>query len=218
MSIRRLTTKILRHWWAPGDIPLVTLMLTTLVIATYAITQATGWAETIREALGLQPGKPQTYLTYAILHGNTQHLVENALLLMLLGPPLERMMGAKTYALTISGLIVLGAAASTILAPGYWPSGEHPIGMSTATFALITTGAYLLVLKTTGPAPRATRNLWAGVVISTAACAILVYSSPAVYGGPALVGHIAAFLGGTTIALAHAGLNTVRREGINPSL
>ena len=218
MSIRKLATKILGHWWAPRDIPIVTLALTTLIVAVHTVTQAMGWNETVREVLGLQPGKPLTYLTYAILHGETQHIIENVLLMMLLGPPLERMVGAKIYALSISGLIALGAAASTILAKDYWPSEENPVGLSTATFALITAGAYLLVLKTTDPVPRAVQNLWAGAVISAAACAILVYGSLAVYGGPALVGHITAFLGGTTIGLAHASLSTVRKGGTNPSL
>ena len=79
------------------------------------------------------------------------------------------------------------------------------------TFALITAGTYLLV-KTIGPAPRTVKNLWTGAVISALACAILVYLSPLMYSGPALVGHITAFLCGTAIALADASLNTIRRN------
>ena len=69
-----------------------------------------------------------------------------------------------------------------------------------------------LVLKATGPAPRAVQNLWFGAAISALACAILVYKSLPVNGGPALVGHITAFLGGTAIALTDASLNTIRRN------
>ena len=212
MSIRKLAKEILRHWWAPRDIPIVTLALTTLIVAVHTITQAMGWNETVRETLGLQPGKPLTYVTYAVLHGDTEHLVENTLILLLLGPTLERLTGAKIYALAILGLITLGAAASTTLAHGHWASGENPVGLSTATFALITAGLYLLVLKATGPAPRAVQNLWFGAAISALACAILVYKSLPVNGGPALVGHITAFLGGTAIALTDASLNTIRRN------
>ena len=212
ISIRKLAKKILRHWWAPRDIPIVTLTLTALIVAVHTITQSMGWNETVRETLGLQPGKPLTYVTYAVLHGDTAHLIENALILLLLGPILERSTGAKIYTFTILGLITLCAAASTTLAQGHWTSGKNPVGLSTATFALITTGTYLIVLKLTGPAPRTVKNLWFAAAISALACAILVYGSLIVYGGPALAGHITAFLSGTAIALTDASLNTIRRN------
>ena len=218
ISIRKLAKKILRHWWAPRDIPIVTLTLTTLIVAVHTITQSMGWNETVRETLGLQPGKPLTYVTYAVLHGNTKHLLGNTIVLLLLGPILERSTGAKIYALAILGLITLGAAASTTLAQGHWTSGKNPVGLSTATAALITAEAYLLVeafllmLKTTRPTQRTVQNLWARAVISAFACAILVYGSFGVNAGPALVGHITAFLGGTAIALNDASLNTIGRN------
>ena len=158
-----------------------------------------GWNETIRETLGLQPGKPLTYLTYAVLHGDTKHLVENTLILLLVGPTLERLTGAKIYALVILGLITLGAAASTTLAQGDWTSGKNPVGLSIATFALIPAGIYLVAPKVIGRAPRTVKNLWIRAAISALACAILVYQFPLIYGGPALVGHITAFLCGTAI-------------------
>ena len=75
----------------------MTLTLTTLIVAVHTITQSMGWNTTVRETLGLQPGKPLTYVTYAVLHGDTAHLIENALILLLLGPILERSTGAKIY-------------------------------------------------------------------------------------------------------------------------
>ena len=56
-----------------------------------------------------------TYVTYAMLHGDTNHLLENTLLLIIFGPSVEGLMGGRNYALTTAGIILVGALAATTL-------------------------------------------------------------------------------------------------------
>ena len=107
--------KGMRCWWPSGQPPYITLMLTTMVISVHAITQVVGWTEAWRETLGLQPGLLHTYMTYAILHEDTDHLKENAALLMILGPLVEGLIGRKNYSLATASLILIGAEVEPII-------------------------------------------------------------------------------------------------------
>ena len=65
--------------------------------------------------MGLQPGLLHTYMTYAILHEDTDHLKENAALLMILGPLVEGLIGRKNYSLATASLILIGAEVEPII-------------------------------------------------------------------------------------------------------
>ena len=68
----------------------------------------------------LRPHEVHTYLTYAIVHKDVNHAKENALLLMILGPGVERMIGGKTFLLTTIVLVLMGAIASATMARDHW--------------------------------------------------------------------------------------------------
>ena len=208
--LKGLALKILRYWWTPSNPSLITLSLTAIILAVYALTRTTVWNEASRETLGLQPGldKWYTYLTYAILHGDLQHVAENSALLILLGPSVERMMGKRIYTAIILGLCLLGALAATTFANNYWPSDENPVGLSNATFALITAWSYIVAARMTGHASPTPRQRWRAVAITAVICAALMYGALFVNAGPALMGHVTAFIGGTIIAAKHAFLKS----------
>ncbi len=209
--------KILRYWYPPWKNGAISLLLIALIVSVHVLTTTTEWTESWRDTLGLQPRKIHTYLTYAMLHGDKRHLCENAILMFIFGPVVERMISRRFYGPATAVLVLLGALTSTILAGDYWPTKYNPVGLSNLTFALITAGTYVLALKAMNPVLTTTRNRWTAVIISTTASLILIYGSFIVYGGPALVGHVTAFLGGTAIAVVHAYLNTRRLEGMRQS-
>ena len=198
--------KGMRCWWPSGQPPYITLILTTLIISVHAITQGVGWAEAWRETLGLQPGMLHTYMTYAILHTDPNHLKENAALIIIFGPLVEGLIGRKNYSLATVGLILIGGLAATTLAHGYWPSEERPVGLSTMTYALFPAGIYALL-----------STIWnhLGAIVSTTItflillCGVFVVDS-----GPALVGHAAALICGAAIVGIHiARLNSNSHRG-----
>ena len=149
--------------------------------------------------MGLQPGLLHTYMTYAILHEDTDHLKENAALLMVLGPLVEGLIGRKNYSLATASLILIGASAATILAHGYWPLEEKPVGLSTMTYALLPAGPYALL-----------STLWShrGAIVTTTTIIFPIFLLGVfiVDSGPILIGHATALLGGAAIVGIHIAL------------
>ena len=211
--------RVLHHWWAPNDVASVTLLLMALAPTIHIITLVAGWSEAWRDALGLQPCKPQTYLTYALLHDRADifHLPLNFLLLMLLGPPVERMMGKKLYATAVIGFCLLGASAAAVMTPEqWWSSGGDLVGLSAFTYGLIPTACYLGVIEVVGDPQNTKWTSWIGVAVSATACALLIYDSSQGPSGAGPVVHITGPLGGTAIASIHAFLNVRRHNKGQP--
>ena len=208
----------LRYWYPPWKNGTISLLLITFMVSVHLLTTTAEWTESWRDALGLQPGKIYTYLTYAMLHGDQGHLCENTILMFIFGPVVERKISRRFYGLATAVLIPLGALTSTILASNYWPTEYNPVGLSNLTFALITAGTYTLALKSMNNIPTTARNRWTALIFSVVVCSISIYGSFIVYGGPALVGHITAFSSGTAIAAIHAFLSNRKLGDPKPVL
>ena len=197
---------ILHYWLAPKDVATITLLLTALIVAVHFFSSAFGWAEALRDALGLQRAKLHTYLTYAVLHDHEDiyHLLENVFLLMALGPCVERMADKKLYVLVAIGLCVLGAMAAAVLAKEYLESRGDLVGLSAFTYALIPAASYRGALKIIGCL---SQTVWAypiAVTVSLGAFAALVYHESQSPEGASLVVHIVGPAVGTGIAFGHA--------------
>ena len=206
-SMKTFALKAIQDWCEHHDCSVVNRSLTAFILAVHIFSEAGGWGEVWRDTLGLQPGKLYTCLTYAMLHGVPgKHIAENALLLVLIGPPVEKTIGPCLYGLAVAGLVILGAVASVTWTRDHWPDGENLIGLSGFTYALITAGVYLLALKVIGQDRRTGWHRWIAVGASATVCAVLVYGIQGPQLKPATVVHTTAFLGGTIIAVAHAFL------------
>ena len=112
--------KALRDWWSPGGTPVITLLSAILILSAHILFNINGGNQYWTEVLGLRPHEVHTYLTYAIVHKDVNHAKENALLLMILGPGVERMIGGKTFLLTTIVLVLMGAIASATMARDHW--------------------------------------------------------------------------------------------------
>lgn len=217
--IKWLMSKTKNHWWGPSGKAIVSLILTGLILAVHLIVESIGNVGEVRGALGLQPEKGYSLLTYALIHDGWSHLRGNAITLFLLGPITERLIGKFWFIISIVLLVFLGAATSVTLIPEYFGTGENPVGLSTMTRALITTGAYVLANKLFRliqqhppqwrPIERslAKWEMWnqpTAVLASAICCALLIYDVLDTSAGPVLIGHTTALLGGTAIASVHA--------------
>ena len=111
---------------------------------------------------------PEWYrlLTSAFLHFGLSHLINNMLVLLVTGAPLERLLGWKKYGL----LYLLGAVgANGISLWWYWMQGEWNVvsaGASGAIFSVL--GALLfIVLKNRGHVERISRNQLTLMIVFT---------------------------------------------------
>ena len=215
--MKGLATKGLRCWLPSGKTPYVTSIVAVLIVAVHAFNHVTGWVETGQKTLGLQPCIPYTLITYSILHGDTNHLLQNLATLILFGPCVEGSIGWKAYALATIGLVLAGAMAAVTIEHGYWPTGENPVGLSYMIFALIPAGSYFMLLNWKSSQERNARAHWGCAVLTTVLFLVLVYGAFVINAGPALVGHVTAFSGGTIIVLAHALCNSVGNDPTNPA-
>ena len=189
-----------RYWWDPEGIPVISMILTATILVIYIVAKAAGWNEDLIKILGLNPKNIHSYLTYSVVHEDTQHVIENSLLMLLLGPSVERAAGRKPYALMVISLVLMSSVAVVILAQDHWTKYGNPVGLSTVTFALITAFAYTASLNIRGTLGKTIANQLIAVTISTITCAILIYGAFLTNGSASLVGHITAFLGGTIAA------------------
>ena len=214
-----LMSKTKNHWWGPSGKAIVSLTLTGLILAVHLTVETIGNVELARDALGLQPEKGYSLLTYAVIHAGWYHLGGNAITLFLLGPVTERLIGKFWFIFSIALLVFIGAATSVRLTPEHFGSGENPVGLSTMTLALITVGAYVLaeklfrLMQQHPPQWRLIErflgkcSMWkqlTAVLASAVCCALLIYDALDTSTGPVLIGHTTALLGGTAIAAVHA--------------
>ena len=199
---------VTRYWWHPDGIPVTSLTLAGSILGIHIVAAANGWNENLIEILGLHPQRVHSYLTYWAIHRNPGHVIGNCLLLVILGPTVERAAGRKPYALMVISLVLVGSVASVILAPDHWTKYVIPVGLSTMTYALIPASSYTATLNLMGFLKRTAHNQGVAMTISASVCALFIWISLANNeGGAVLVGHTSALLGGT---IAAGGIALVR--------
>lgn len=84
------------------------------------------------------PGfEPWQLVTYAFLHGSTQHIVFNMLALWMFGGAVEDVLGARPFALYYF-VSVVGAALVQLAVMHFFPNGYYPtLGASGGVFGLL---------------------------------------------------------------------------------
>lgn len=144
---------------------------------------------------GVATGAPWQLITSGFAHVSALHIGLNMLMLYLIGPQVERVMGRGRF-LALYGLALLGGSTAVM-----WLSEPYSstLGASGAVFGLI--GALLVVVLKVGGDPRQLL-LWLGlnVVISVVGAA-----------GISWQGHLGGFLAGVAAALVIAYAPRERR-------
>ena len=189
-----------RYWWDPEGIPVISMLSAGTILVVYIAAKATGWNENLIKILGLHPENIYSFLSYAVIHEDTIHVIENFLIMILLGPSVERALGQKPYVLMIMSLLLIASIAVAVFADDHWTKYENPVGFSTVTFALITAFAYTASLNKIGNPEKTIRSQIAAMAISTFFCGILIGGTFATNGSASLVGHVTAFICGTIVA------------------
>lgn len=201
--------QVARYWLHPAGMPVISLILAGIIAVVYIVAKTAGWNESLIGTLGLHPQKAYSYLTYWAIHENTGHLLGNLLLLVGLGPSVERAAGRKPYVLMTFFLILAGSLASVTLAQHHWTEYQNPVGLSTMTYALMPAFAYTVTLNRIGSVKILAQNRAVIIAVavsgSIAICTFLIWLFSSSEGGATLVGHRSALVGGT-IASAIMGL------------
>ncbi len=130
----------------PFDLPPVTRAILIANVAIYLLQLATH--DALLVPFALWPLGPSQYsdvrgfeiwqiVTYAFLHGSVMHIAFNMLALWMFGGPIERLFGARPFALYYS-VCVIGAAVTQLLVMAYFPNGYYPtLGASGGIFGLL---------------------------------------------------------------------------------
>lgn len=84
------------------------------------------------------PGfEPWQLVSYAFLHGSVQHILFNMLALWMFGSPIERLFGARPFALYYF-VCVVGAALTQLAVMHFFPNGYYPtLGASGGVFGVL---------------------------------------------------------------------------------
>src|SRR5216684_3977652 len=134
-------------------------------------------------------------ITFGFLHYDLKHVLLNTVLLLLVGPIVERRAGTA-WVLLIFLSASVASGAGILFKHQLWPSQGASIGASGGLFGLL--GAALVMVNRL---PSQSRFVRVGLIVVLAVG--LTYS---VLPGVSLVGHIVGFIVGTAIALfAKAG-------------
>ncbi len=88
-------------------------------------------------------GAPWSLVSYSFLHGGLTHLLLNMFALWMFGSDLERVWGAKRFALCYFLGVVVGALAQIFVVAAFGASDAPVIGASAGVFALL--AGYALV-------------------------------------------------------------------------
>src|SRR5437868_10352558 len=129
-------------------------------------------------------------ITAGFLHYDLTHLVLNTLLLLLIGPVVERGAGVAWFLLIfLTGSVV--SFVGILIKHQLWPSQGVSLGASGGAFALL--GAALVLVFWLRP-----QNRWIRIRLAVVFVAGLTYS---VLPGISMIGHIIGLLAGAVIAL-----------------
>ena len=111
---------------------MVTNAVVLLLLAT--VFTAPAFVDLLQFVPGRSPGRPWTFLSYMFVHGGLLHLAGNMLLLFVFGPPVERRMGGRAFALYYL-YCGMGASALTVGLSSFLPTPPM-IGASGAVFGV----------------------------------------------------------------------------------
>ena len=137
----------IRNWAESAKTALEAHVLAGIAVVVFVGAELSGVKEQIIEALGVQPGKPYTLCTHAIMHTTWWHLAENLLVLELAGPFIEKWIGKGLYILAILFITIAGAHLAITYALESWSTGNNPVGMSISTRSLLVVALYLITQK-----------------------------------------------------------------------
>jgi membrane associated rhomboid family serine protease len=135
------------------DLPPVTRALLLANVAVYLLQQVAGnlilvyfalWPLGPAQVVGIDHGvavsagfEPWQIITYGFLHGSIAHIAFNMLALWMFGGSIERLFGARPFALYYF-VCVIGAAVTQLAVMHFFPSGFFPtLGASGGIFGLL---------------------------------------------------------------------------------
>lgn len=112
-------------------------------------------------------------LTYALIHGNWQHLLLNCAAIVLLGSKIEHIAGKRTFRCVALLAVLAGGLAFLAMTPGGMINAETLVGSSSLCFA------FLVLLTTLSPESRflpfflSGKSLGAGIILANLTLALL---------------------------------------------
>ena len=124
-----------------GHVPWMTLTLFTVVWTIHLFTQWSGDPAAARHTYGIDFGNALSYVTYAFIHADMNHIIFNTLSLLIFGWVTEAQVGWRWY----GPLVLLGLLGGSVCALAFREvtgvdSGERVVGLSAATYALTIVG------------------------------------------------------------------------------
>ena len=129
--------------WLPRTIP-VTIGIVVLLCTIHGLAGLEGDIESIRVKWGLDPGKPLSWFTHALLHTDNGHLTLNTFLVFLpSGGLVEIYLGRNKLSVVVLFTAVAAAVMAGIAVPEYWDTNSNPIGFSAVAQATFVIGVYI---------------------------------------------------------------------------
>jgi membrane associated rhomboid family serine protease len=129
-------------------------------------------------------------ITFGFLHSNLTHVLLNTVLLLLVGPVVERRAGTAWLLLIFLSASV-ASGAGILFKHQLWPSQGASIGASGGLFGLL--GAALVLVYRL---PSQSRFVRVGLIV-----VLILGLTYSVFPGISMVGHIIGLIAGTAIAL-----------------
>lgn len=174
--------------------PVVTLTIIALCAISYLLQMVVGQGEWIQRwafAPFIGESEPWRFVTGALLHANTLHILMNLYALWIVGPYLERLLGRWRYtALFLLSAIGGNVAVLLFADPAARPWITATVGASGAVFGLF--GAALLTLRKTGQDPR-------GMLVIIALNFVIGFVVPSI----SWQGHLGGLITGTILGAAY---------------
>lgn len=174
--------------------PVVTLTIIALCAISYLLQMVVGQPEWIRQwafAPFIGESEPWRFVTGALLHANTLHILMNMYALWIVGPYLERLLGRWRYtALFLLSAIGGNVAVLLFADPSSRPWVTATVGASGAVFGLF--GAVMLTLRKTGQDPR-------GMLVIIGLNFVIGFVVPSI----SWQGHLGGLITGTVLGAAY---------------
>jgi len=194
-----------RIFFAMKSLSYLLVLIYVLVAATGGVIANSWWYDQLGLSQeGIEAGKVWQFLSYALLHGNTYHLVVNAVLLWLLGGTLQSSIGVKKSMFVLAIGVFVGGVLQ--LALSYRIDGELPsllVGVSGGLMGLLLCLTTIDPYRVMRPLRIRAKHLGLGFLLSEA---ILTLIDPSL-GIPVISGlgqHVASAMGGSIFLVAHA--------------
>ena len=119
-------------------VPWMTLVLFGTVWAAHLAMTWSGSSESVRDAYGLDFDHALTFLTYALIHADMRHVMENTLILLIFGPVVEAQIRRRWYVTVVVSSMLAGVAGAYLFrSVTGLVLDEKVVGLSAATNALM---------------------------------------------------------------------------------